>query len=104
MSEQQEQTSEFGQELERLFSEFAQAMQEGNWAKASTCMNALWVMFQIMSTAATTELKELTYLKTPFNFDGGGQYLMMLIHVNGPKIKLKEDKGTAYTKPFEEIK
>ena len=94
----------FGAELARLFDEFTKAMGEDNVEKASIAMNAIWVMFQIMATSATTELKELTYLKTPFTFDNGGKYLLTLIHVDGPKIKLREDSGTAYTKKFEEIK
>lgn len=94
----------FDQELGRLFKEFEEACIQNNWPRASNAMNALWVMFQIMTTSQMTELKELTYLKTPFMFDNGGHYLLTFIHVDGPKIKLKEDKGTATAKAFEEIK
>ena len=101
MSEEQ---SNFGTELNRLFEEFAKAMEQGDVVKGSIAMNAMWVMYQIMSTSISTELKELTYLKTPFTFDSGGKYVMIFMHVDGPKIKLREDSGTAYTKKFEEIK
>lgn len=94
----------FGKELDRLVQEWAQALQEDNIQKASVAMNALWVMFQVMATACTSELKELTYLKTPFKFDNGGKYMLTFTHVDGPKIQLKGSSGTGYTKPFEEVK
>lgn len=99
--------NEWGQELERLFEDFAKSMTEGNIGKASVAMNALWVMFQIFATSVdpkSTHLQELTYLKTPFSFDNGGKYLLTFHHVDGPKIQLRESSGTGYTKPFEEVK
>ena len=94
----------FASELDRLFKELEEAFKNDNVIQASNVMNGLWVMFQIYTTATTTELKELTYLKTPFTFDNGGKYLLTFTHVDGPKIQLKESGGSGYTKPFEEIK
>lgn len=94
----------FGSELERMFGEFQKAMEENDISKASIAMNAIWVLFQVFATSATSDLKELTYLKTPFSFDNGGKYLLTLIHVDGPKIQLQGGSGQAYTKKFEEVK
>jgi hypothetical protein len=94
----------FGAELGRLLSEFDKACKENEMTRASIAMNSIWVLFQVMSTACVTDLKELTYLKVPFHFDNGGMYLLTFVHVDGPKIQLKQDSGSAYTKSFEEIK
>lgn len=103
----QEPKSDWGTELERLLSEFLKAMEEGNISRSSVYMNALWVMFQIYATSVqpnSKHLEELTYLKAPFSFDNGGKYVLMFTHIDGPKIQLRDNSGSVYTKTFEEIK
>jgi hypothetical protein len=49
-----------------------------------------WLQASCIYTAATTDLKELTYLKTKIVTEEGGEYFMSFMHVDGPKIKLRE--------------
>jgi len=90
-------------ELERCFDEFNEALYRQDFDKASAAMNSIWVQFQIFSVSQTTNMEELTYLKAPVFFDRGGTYILSLMHVNGPKIKLKES-GDATVTSLEEKK
>jgi len=69
------------------------ALSNKDWNKALNELLNQWLQAAIMHTAATTDLKELNYLKSKVITNGGGEYLMAFLHIDGPKIQLKGDEG-----------
>jgi hypothetical protein len=78
-------------ELERMLDEWTASIEAQDWNKASSCMNSIWMIFHILATANTRpDLKELNFFKVPVTTNEGGQYLLSLVHVDGPKIQLQD--------------
>lgn len=98
------QKNDFASEMGRCFDEFNAALYDQNFERASAAMNSIWIQFQIFSVSQTTDLEELTYIKAPVKFDRGGSYILSLMHVDGPKIKLKGESGDASVTSLEEKK
>jgi len=58
-----------------------------------------WLTLQIMlaqkiseQEEATYNSDELTFINNPIEIEGGGTYLLLLTHVSGPKIEMRQKK------------
>jgi hypothetical protein len=89
--------------LGKLLEVFLSAIESEDMNRASMAMNSMWLSFHIAHVQKTSDLQELTYIKAPAIFSNGGTYNLSLVHVDGPKIQLK-DAGTGIAKPTGEIK
>lgn len=69
-----------------------EALSNKDWQKALNELLNQWLHASCVYTAATTDLKELNFLRTKVETEGGGEYVMAFLHLGGPKIQLRGEK------------
>ena len=79
------------EQIEYFNKQLDAAIEDNDIQKISSILTKMWLITQIVFTQITSpELKELNFLKTPIDI-GKGKYLLSFMHVDGEKIKLRED-------------
>jgi len=77
-------------ELDKLNDDLDKAIKDNDFQKVSNVLTQMWLITQFnLVRTLNPELKEFTFMKTPIEVNNG-KYLLMLIHVDGEKIKLGE--------------